>query len=167
MVNKLPKPKASVVVEGHYMRACFGDLTEWPEGTTKLYSEEQVLAAMRESYGDAAGAEPLWKPEDLIISTWRSGAGAYNTLPDNCCRIVHRPTGLTVEVIGERSIHKTKAEAMLKLEVALAEHDKKKGIDKTLPLIIRAIAALNTRHVTPTTMGYVNVQLRELRKLCK
>lgn len=88
---------------------------------------EKVLRA----FVDAAPAAPApglnvepaeIRPEDLRLETWRKNRGGWDTRQDNCCRLTHIPTGITVTVEGDdnaRSVHAAKAEAMRKLELAL------------------------------------------------
>lgn len=62
-------------------------------------------------------------PADLRIETWRPNRGGWSTKPDNCCRLTHVPSGITVTVEGDddaRSVHAAKVIAMQKLELALA-----------------------------------------------
>lgn len=62
------------------------------------------------------------RPDDLRIETWRKNRGGFDTRPDNCCRITHVPTGITVTCEDEdaRSVHAAKADAMKKLRAAVA-----------------------------------------------
>lgn len=62
-------------------------------------------------------------PADLRIETWRPNRGGFDTRQDNCCRLTHVPSGITVTVEGDdnaRSVHAAKAHAMEKLKVELA-----------------------------------------------
>lgn len=53
-------------------------------------------------------------PKDLRIETYRRNTGGFGNAPDNCCRLTHVPTGITITVedSDERSIYKAKAKAM-------------------------------------------------------
>jgi hypothetical protein len=118
---------------------------------------EKVLRA----FVDAAPADPApglnvepveIRPEDLRLETWRKNRGGWDTRPDNCCRLTHVPTGITVTVEGDdnaRSIHAAKAEAMRKLElemVARASHslpiadESNKDVDEWLHRFIDQLA---------------------------
>jgi len=92
------------------------------------------------------------RPEDLRLETWRKNRGGWDTRQDNCCRLTHVPTGITVTVEGDdnaRSVHAAKAEAMRKLElelVARASHslplvvESHKGVDEWLHSFIDQLA---------------------------
>jgi hypothetical protein len=85
-----------------------------------VYAETVVLAGAP----PAADVDQVeLNPEDLRLETWRKNRGGWNTRPDNCCRLTHVPSGVTVTVEGDddaRSVHAAKAMAVHKLKEELA-----------------------------------------------
>jgi len=60
-------------------------------------------------------------PQDLRIDTWCKATGGWSTQVHNCCRILHLPTGITVESEGARSLHAAKTEALRKLSLKVRD----------------------------------------------
>ena len=80
-----------------------------------------ALLAVVAEYQQAArrapvGAVPQWdgvvKPSDFIVDTFRSG---WDSKPDSCVRITHRPTGFFEEETAMRSVHANKSVAWQRL----------------------------------------------------
>ena len=84
-------------------------------------------------------------PADLRLETWRNNRGGWDTRPDNCCRLTHVPSGITVTVEGDddaRSVHAAKAQAMEKLKVELARRAAAPGAMDQAGLADRVAAVL-------------------------
>lgn len=64
-------------------------------------------------------------PGDVTFSTLRAGGpgGQHQNTTDSAVRAVHRPTGLTVVARSERSQHRNKAEAIVRLQALLTLSD--------------------------------------------
>ena len=74
----------------------------------------------REVAFSAQAAQPGWwdgviKSSDFIVDTFRSGSRGWGPHPDNCVRIVHRPTGFFEEETAMRSVHANTAAAWQRL----------------------------------------------------
>lgn len=176
MENKLPKPKATVVVDGRHLKTYFGDLTEWPQGTTKLYSEDQVLAAVSIS-SDQDRRKAYKAGHEAAKRSATADAARYQVLR---MHVAPRDAAISMSVDLKYIALAHAAEELIdilcdQVIFGLSRHEPTMfedsalpaPIDKALPLILRAIAALNTHHVTPITVDYVAAQLREIRKLGK
>ena len=83
---------------------------------------------------------PQWdgvvKPSDFVVDTFRSGSGGWDSKPDNCVRITHRPTGFIEEESATRSVHANKVVAWQRLSD-------------------RLVAVLPPQQTTPTTQQAV------------
>jgi hypothetical protein len=159
-MNK-PHSKISVAVPG---RTTVGfvhpDGIAWLSKNQNTGSSVQLLGAPKDGadvavYVDTAdlGASPPAdvvdavdiNPADLRVETWRSNRGGWCTKPDNCCRITHVPTGITVTVEGDedaRSVHAAKVQAMEKLKVELARRAAGAGATDQAGLADRVAAVL-------------------------
>jgi len=63
-------------------------------------------------------------PDDVEVS-WFSGSGAggqYRNKHQNCCRLLHKPTGLRCVGQRERSREKNLADAMMRLAAKVRAH---------------------------------------------
>ncbi|MBK6685832.1 MAG: peptide chain release factor H [Deltaproteobacteria bacterium] len=87
-------------------------------GRKRWYVGVQLLEAIKT-------APPL-DPKDVEITTMRSGGPGGQHVNTTCSavRAVHRPTGITVRVEGERSQHQNRARALEWLSRGLAEEAK-------------------------------------------
>jgi hypothetical protein len=90
-------------------------------------------------------------PADLRLETWRKNRSGWDTRQDNCCRLTHVPTGITVTVQGDedaRSVHAAKAQAMEKLKVELARRAAQAGTLDQAGLADRVAAVLSAHGIT-------------------
>lgn len=88
-------------------------------------------------------------PADLRVEAWRKNRGGFDTRADNCCRLTHEPTGITITVEGDedaRSVHAAKAIAMQKLKEELARQASAPSLDQA-GLADRVAAVLNAHGI--------------------
>lgn len=73
-------------------------------------------------------AEPLYKPEELKVSSWssaRRSSWVFESISG--VRVIHLPTGICIEEEGARSQHRNRANALRRLNEELATRSSDRG----------------------------------------